>query len=157
LLLKSGKDTHAKDTISSDISELIAAIPALLGFVPHDSLVLLATLPETDGSPTLGPMMRVDLASAEHDPAGCIIQWAQLLADLPVLAVTCVVVGHISDETTLPARTAVDTILEVLRQRGVTSLDIVHLPEFAAGARWRSMSMPGERACCPIPPQPLRQ
>jgi hypothetical protein len=83
--------------------------------------------------------MRVDLAAAEQDPVSGINHWLTQLSDLPVLAVTGIVVCRRTEEQdSLPVRSTVDTIVEILRQHGVPSLEVVHLPEFAVGALWRS-------------------
>jgi hypothetical protein len=111
----------------------------LFGFVPHDSLVLVPIVAQSDAPPALGPAMRVDLAAAEQDPASGIKHWLTQLSDLPVLAVTGIVVCHRTEkQDSLPVCSTVDTIIEILRQRGVPSLEVIHLPEFAVGARWRS-------------------
>ncbi len=63
-------DTHPPQPTPEKISgpgDLIAAIPALLGFVPHRSLLLMCIDEQELGRQTLGTVMRHDLILAERE------------------------------------------------------------------------------------------
>ncbi|WP_410573350.1 DUF4192 domain-containing protein [Amycolatopsis sp. cmx-4-61] len=123
-------------------SVVVASIPALLGFTPEDSLVLIATLTKDPGSASSGPLARIDLAHLAHDPEGCARHFKRQCADLPVLCVTGVVVRSVDDDTAgddaLPLRADVDNVIARLANHGFADVDIVHVPDITEGARWRS-------------------
>ncbi|MFF1612289.1 DUF4192 domain-containing protein [Amycolatopsis sp. NPDC058278] len=123
-------------------SVVVASIPALLGFIPEDSLVLIATLTKDPGSASSGPLARIDLAHLAHDPEGCARHFNRQCADLPVLCVTGVVVRSVDDDTAgddaLPLRADVDSGIAQLAKHGFADVDVVSVPDIAEGARWCS-------------------
>jgi hypothetical protein len=123
-------------------SVVVASIPALLGFMPEDSLVLIATLTKDTGSASSGPLARIDLAHLAHDPEGCARHFNRQCADLPVLCVTGVVVrsvdGGTAGDDALPLRADVDSVIAQLAEHGFVDVDVVSVPDIAEGARWRS-------------------
>src|SRR5437764_972871 len=58
-------DSHAVRVTNS----LLAAIPSVLGFLPTESVILLATVPGPDGASVLGPVVRADLGPMLAHPA----------------------------------------------------------------------------------------
>lgn len=121
---------------------VVASIPALIGFMPHDSLVLITTLRNDDGSVTTGPLTRIDLAHLTRHADDCVRQFNRQCADLPVLCVTGILVRTVDEDAasdaSLPLRADVDTVVELLTEYGFTDVDVVHVPAVAQDARWRS-------------------
>jgi hypothetical protein len=135
-------------------TSVVAGIPALIGYVPDDSLVLLTALARDNGSLTTGPVMRADLAHLVQDTEDCVVQFARQFADLPVECVTGIVVREPEDDTvadSLPLRDRVDAVVELLADHGFTDLDIVHVGAIADGARWRSYLHPDRTGVLPDP------
>src|SRR4051794_7088926 len=73
-------------------SVVVASIPALVGFTPENSLVLIVTLINDHGSAGTGPLTRIDLTHLAHDPEDCAQQFTRQCGSLPVSCVTGVVV-----------------------------------------------------------------
>ncbi|MBE8524212.1 DUF4192 domain-containing protein [Amycolatopsis sp. H6(2020)] len=128
-------------TLASTTS-VVASIPALIGFMPDNSLVLITTLTNDDGSASTGPLTRIDLTHLADNPQDCARQFNRQCGDLPVLCVTGAVVRSVNGDAaggnSLPLRADVDTVIAVLAEHGFTDVDIVHVPAIAAGAHWRS-------------------
>ncbi|MFF1612259.1 DUF4192 domain-containing protein [Amycolatopsis sp. NPDC058278] len=138
-------------TVASTTS-IVASIPALTGFVPHDSLLLITALTHDDGSVTTGPLMRADLAHLTDNAADCVRQFNRQCADLPVLCVTGIVVCAVDDAgDSLPLRADVHAVVALLAEHGFTDTDIVHVPAIADGARWRSYRDPERTGVLPDP------
>ncbi|WP_328617261.1 DUF4192 domain-containing protein [Amycolatopsis sp. NBC_00355] len=122
-------------------TSIVASIPALIGFVPHDSLVLFTALTRDDGSVTAGPLTRIDLAHLTRHAGDCVRQFNRQVADLPVLCVTGIVVHAVNEDDTadaVPLREDVDAVVALLAEFGFTDVEVVHVPAIAEGARWRS-------------------
>ncbi|GHG30213.1 MULTISPECIES: DUF4192 domain-containing protein [Amycolatopsis] len=134
----------------ADTSVVVASIPALLCFMPEDSLVLIATLTKDTGSASSGPLARIDLAHLAHDPEGCAQHFNRQCADLPVLCMTGVVVGTDGVDS-LPLRADIEAIITALADHGFTDVDIVHVPDIAEGARWRSYRNTNRTGVLPDP------
>ncbi|MFJ9782527.1 DUF4192 domain-containing protein [Amycolatopsis sp. NPDC101161] len=121
---------------------LVASLPALLGFIPDDSLVLITALANDDGSVTTGPLARIDLTRLTGHVGYCVRHFNRQCSDLPVSCVTGIVVRTDDEDTTgdgvLPLRADVDTVITALVDHGFTDVDLVHVPAIAEGARWRS-------------------
>jgi hypothetical protein len=121
---------------------IVASLPALLGFIPDNSLVLITALTNDDGSVTTGPLTRIDLTHLTGHADDCVQQFNRQCGDLPVLCVTGIVVRTVDEDNagdgSLPQRTDVDSVIEQLAKHGFTDVDVVHVPAFAEGARWRS-------------------
>jgi hypothetical protein len=122
-------------------TSIVASIPALIGFVPHDSLVLVTTLTRDDGSVTTGPLTRIDLAHLTRHAGDCVRLFNRQVADLPVLCVTGIIIRTVDEDAAadpLPLREDVDTVGGLLAEFGFTDVEVVHVPAIAEGARWRS-------------------
>jgi hypothetical protein len=128
-------------TLASTTSA-VASIPALIGFIPDDSLVLITTLTNDDGSASTGPLTRIDLTHLTHHAKDCALHFNRQCGDLPVFCVTGVVVrsvdGDAVGDESLPLRADIDTVIELLAEHGFTDVDLVYVPAIAEGARWRS-------------------
>jgi len=126
----------------TDPSELIAAVPHLLGFHPRDSLVVISL----DGR-RLGMTLRADLVDPEHRE----LLAEQLTAPLvhqQLTGVVLLVVGGVSGRVggpggdpgagTLPHRCLVDAVDDVLAAEGI---GVQH-------ALWAASTSPGVPWCC---------
>ena len=110
-------------------TDVLAAIPALLGFVPTDSVVMVA-LTERDGeSPTLAFVARTDAVSAAP-----IDRYRQATAQAAVAAVIWIVVG-----TGPIAAAGLDQIDEAQRELdnlGIRSIRTLVAQSLDVGAEW---------------------
>ena len=131
--------------LGADPGGLIAAVPALLGFVPVDSLVLigLATVPTPAGRPghpaQVGPVLRTDLDS------GAVREGARVLtravADLPGGEVVAVHAGRWD-----PSPGGLDRLTDLLataeqalERKSVTITAAYSVPALTAGSPWRRL------------------
>ncbi|WP_410626223.1 DUF4192 domain-containing protein [Amycolatopsis sp. cmx-8-4] len=121
---------------------VVASIPAFIGFIPDNSLVLISTLTNDDGLVTTGPLTRIDLTHLTRHAKNWVRQFNWQCGDLPVLCVTGILVRTIDEDATsddsLPLRAEVDTVVELLAEHSFTDVDLVHVPAITEGARWRS-------------------
>jgi Domain of unknown function (DUF4192) len=117
----------------SDPSELIAAVPYLLGFHPRDSVVLLALRGRN-----LGVTLRADLVESDQ----ALLLAEQLLAPIarqrPTGVAVVVIGGQPTPDGGLPHRALVDAIDDVLTGGG---LPVVH-------AAWAAETVRGAPWCC---------
>lgn len=110
---------------------LIAALPAVLGFVPEHSLVLAAV---EDGA--LGLVTRTDLADALPD------QLAQLTAAVAAAAPEAVIAVFVDADgaqcpvCNLEYRRIADTLVRLLARRDITVWAAHVVDTIAAGGRW---------------------
>lgn len=116
----------------SSPSELIAAVPHLLGFHPHNSLVVLALHDKR-----LGLTMRADLVDTEHAP----LLADQLLVPMARQQPTGVALVVIGDCPTpdgdLPHRALVDAVDDVLTGGGLRVVHASWTAQTVHGAPWR--------------------
>jgi len=121
----------------SDPSELIAAVPHLLGFHPRDSVVLLAL-----HGKNLGLTLRADLV--DHAHAAVLAE--QLLPPIarqrPTGVVVIVVGGTITAAGDPPHRALVDALDNVLTGAGLRVVHAAWTTETAGGAPWRCYDDP---------------
>ncbi|HEX2301577.1 MAG TPA: DUF4192 domain-containing protein, partial [Pseudonocardiaceae bacterium] len=121
----------------SDPAALIAAVPHLLGFHPHDSVVLMAL-----HGTKLGLTIRADLVPTKH---------AELLAEQlllpmarqrPTGVVLVVIGGELTTSGDPPHGTLVDTIGSVFGSAGLLVVHSAWATATAAGAPWRCYEDP---------------
>lgn len=121
----------------SDPSELIAAVPHLLGFHPRNSVVLLAL-----HGKSLGLTLRADLV--DNDQAAVLAE--QLLPPIArqrPTGVALVVIGGASMRNgDLPHRALVDALDGLLTGAGVPVVHAAWTAETACGAPWRCYDDP---------------
>jgi hypothetical protein len=121
----------------SDPSELIAAVPHLLGFHPRDSVVLLAL-----HGKSLGLTLRADLV--DHAHAAVLAE--QLLPPIarqrPTGVAVIVVGGTITAAGDPPHRALVDALDNVLTGAGLPVVHAAWTTETAYGAPWRCYDDP---------------
>ncbi len=138
--------THTTLRIA-DPGELIASVPALIGFRPHDSLVLIA-LGGASGR-RVGLTLRIDLPPPEQVRDAAEYAVTSLLADVVDGAVV-VVIGTSAGPG--PARPDVAAaVVDALEDRGVTVHAVVGVDRILAGAQWRCYESCGCRGVLPDP------
>ncbi|WP_020636246.1 DUF4192 domain-containing protein [Amycolatopsis alba] len=119
---------------------MFAAIPHLLGFVPHKSFVLIFI-----GNDPLRPnrsemIARVSLDDVGQDPAALARHLTRSAMDHPIAAVIGLAVCPSSPEpgSALPYRTELLTLTHEIRQHGLRIDEVGHVPDFTEGATWQS-------------------
>jgi hypothetical protein len=133
-------------TISlSEPGDLIAATPALLGFVPRSSLVAMA-LGGASGR-RLGLTLRIDLPPPEHMGEAAENVVTGVLLDHPA-AVVVIVVGPGGDAGP-PAVEFVERVMAGLAEHGVDACHALWTESTATGSRWRCY---GECLCTGLVP-----
>jgi hypothetical protein len=116
----------------SDPSELIAAVPHLLGFHPHDSVVLLAL-----HGRNLGLCMRADLVApdqAQHLAEHLLLPIAR---GRPTGVALVVIGGEVSPDDDLPHRALVNALDDVLTGAGIPVMLAAWTTRTTHGAPWR--------------------
>jgi hypothetical protein len=116
----------------SDPSELIAAVPHLLGFYPHDSIVVVAL-----HGKKLGLTLRADLVGAEHAAALAEQLLRPIIRQDPTGVALVVIGGTPTPDAVPPHRVVVDALHEVLARTGLPVLVAAWTPETVHGAVWR--------------------
>lgn len=111
-------------TITSP-QELVAQIPAILGFCPQQSLVI-----ATVAGGRLGATMRVDLSST-------ITEDIDQLADLAARQEADSVLAVIIDTTETDRRPLIAALSDAMTSLSITVQGAVSVPEIAAGATWQ--------------------
>ncbi|MEA5367232.1 DUF4192 domain-containing protein [Amycolatopsis sp., V23-08] len=117
-------------------ADLLAAIPATLGYVPDDSLVLVAATARGDGTARMGPITRFDLDTVVRHPRYVVAYLQQALSEKPVMRLIGVVVHDNTDTGDLPYRTELATFTQSLHDCGFTNIELFHLPGFTPGVTW---------------------
>lgn len=120
--------------------ELLAAVPGLLGYVPANSVVMLAVGPR---SRRVTKCARGDLPPPEHAESVA-RQIGDVMAEGRPSFVDTVVVGggKPSAEGPLPAIALVAAVRRALTERGVEQPRAYWVSEMAKGGRWRSYDDP---------------
>ena len=129
----------------SDPGDLIAATPALLGFVPRSSLVAMS-LGGASGR-RLGLTLRSDLPPPEHVAEAAEKVVGGLLLDHPA-AVVVIVIGPGGDAGP-PAVEFVERVMARLAEHGVDGCHALWTGSTSAGSRWRCY---GECGCTGLVP-----
>ncbi|MFJ1768012.1 DUF4192 domain-containing protein [Amycolatopsis sp. NPDC088138] len=124
--------------------DLLAAIPALIGFTPTDSLVIVAAVVHADGTVRLGRTTRFDLDLATRLPRMVAADLSRALGGQPVQRLIGVVVRDTTSGTAdLPYRAELDELTDRLYEAGFTGIELLHLPSFTAGATWSCYHVTG--------------
>jgi hypothetical protein len=116
----------------SDPSELIAAVPHLLGFHPHDSVVVL-----TLHGKNLGLTLRADLVPPDQAPQ-LVEQLLRPLTRAQPSATALVVIGDDTNaDVDVPHRALVAALAHELQRAGLPVMLAVWTTETKRGAQWR--------------------
>lgn len=121
----------------SDPSELIAAVPHLLGFHPRDSVVLLALRGRN-----LGLTLRADLVESDQAPLLAEQLLAPIARQRPTGVAVIVIGGEPSPDGDPPHRALVDAIDNVLTGGGLPVVHAAWTAETVRGAPWRCYDDP---------------
>jgi hypothetical protein len=134
------------DVRLTDLGELAASIPHLLGFRPRESVVLVSLTGSQGGR--VGLTVRADIPPAEHAGAAAAVLTRGVLTDRPG-GVLVAVVSETPDAGTaagcgdgLPHRALVGEVVRALTAQGVPVPDAI----LVRGGRWWSYDCP--RPCC---------
>ncbi|HEY6423383.1 MAG TPA: DUF4192 domain-containing protein [Pseudonocardiaceae bacterium] len=121
----------------SDPAELIAAVPHLLGFHPHDSVVLLAL-----HGTKLGLTVRADLVHADQAPLLAEQLLLPIARQRPTGVALVVIGGDPSPEGDPPHRALVNALDDVLTRAGLPVVHAAWTAQTAGGAQWRCYDDP---------------
>ncbi|HEU5470612.1 MAG TPA: DUF4192 domain-containing protein, partial [Actinophytocola sp.] len=141
--------------LSDDPGGLIAAIPALLRFVPADSLVLITYT----GAQTLGleAVLRMDLPDPPHVP-DVVDQLRMVAHNHEASVVELIILGgrRASDPATdLPHRPLVDALAESFDQGGILVAHSIWAADPHPGTPWHCYADPVCTGHIPATPPPL--
>lgn len=121
----------------SDPSELIAAIPHLLGFHPHDSVVLLAL-----HGRRLGLSLRADLVDNDQAPLLAEQLLLPIARQRPTGVALVVIGGNSTQDGDPPHRALVEALDDVLTGGGLPVIHAAWTAQTARGAPWRCYDDP---------------
>ena len=121
----------------SDPSELIAALPHLLGFHPHDSVVLLAL-----HSTRLGLTLRADLVDNEQAPLLAEQLLPPIARQRPTGVALVVIGGDVTPDGDPPHRALVNALDGVLTGAGLPVVHAAWTAQTVRGAPWRCYDDP---------------
>ncbi|MGY6658630.1 DUF4192 domain-containing protein [Amycolatopsis sp. TRM77291] len=121
-------------------SDVFAAIPPLLGYVPHRSFVLIFFCNGPDRTIRSRLVARVDLDQLGRDPAALAHALTRRAMDLPVHAAIGLVVcpNSPAPDSPLPYRTEILALTRAIEQLGFRVSEVGHIPDFIEGAPWHS-------------------
>jgi uncharacterized protein DUF4192 len=120
----------------SAIGDLIAGVPGLLGFVPADSIVVIAFAADGDTGPlTVCSAMRADLPPPEH-AATVADQLCDAARSSDAEVATAVVVCAAPDPPLLPHRDLVESLEDAFDDHGIRLAHAVWVPAPNAGETW---------------------
>lgn len=117
---------------------LIAALPAILGFVPEKSLVLVAV-----DRGELGSVLRVDLSEELTDNVGHLAEVAAAAAPAAAIAVIVDSAGAHCPVCNDQHRRLIDTLSEELARNNIELLNAHVVDEVAHGGRWHCVDSCG--------------
>lgn len=121
----------------SDPSELIAAVPYLLGFHPSDSVVLLAL-----HGKSLGLTLRADLVAADYAPRLAEQLLTPIARQRPSGVALVVIGGDDAPDGDLPHRVLVNALDDVLIGAGLPLVHAAWTTGTTHGARWHCYDDP---------------
>ncbi|XVV02467.1 DUF4192 domain-containing protein [Actinosynnema sp. CA-248983] len=136
-----------------NLSDLIAAVPSLLGFYPTDSLVVVVLTGPDHNHVVM--TLRLDLPSAEHRRS-IAVQLLDILRQHDDAAVLLVVIGHRDEQPEPPSdpppqRDLVQTVSDAMRRLALPVTHRLWTPAISAGVRWQCYDDP---ACTGVLPSP---
>ncbi|OIR42456.1 hypothetical protein BJP08_03895 [Corynebacterium sp. NML140438] len=125
-------------------SDIIAALPGVLGFYPQESVVVLGILPDSQdaGGLQLGPVVRVDLARLDALVENLKTDTSQYLLGDDVLAYLGIIVSRIPDSDLVIGATE---RLHYLEEETGFKIDLCwHVSEIAQGTPYTLLFGPSE-------------
>lgn len=125
-------------------SDIIAALPGVLGFYPQESVVVLGILPDSQdaGGLQLGPVVRVDLARLDALVENLKTDTSQYLLGDDVLAYLGIIVSRIPDSDLVIGATE---RLRYLEEETGFKIDLCwHVSEIAQGTPYTLLFGPSE-------------
>lgn len=128
------------DFILNRPGALIAALPAVLGFVPVKSLVLV-----TVARGELGAVMRVDLTDRPADTVDQIAEVAAAAKPDAAIAVIIDADGALCPMCADDFRELASALTDVLALQGITLIAVHVVDRIAAGGRWHCADLCGAR------------
>lgn len=138
--------THRPDFDLSRPAALIAALPAVLGFVPEKSLVLVS-LDEGE----LGCVLRVDLAEDLADRIGHLAEVAAAAEPAAAIAVIVDADGAHCPGCNEEYRQLCDVLSEALAERGIQLWAVHVVDRVALGGHWHCVDGCGSSGCVDDP------
>lgn len=132
--------TSQPDFVLNRPGTLIAALPAVLGFVPEKSLVLV-----TVDRGELGAVMRVDLAPELADTVEGIAEVAAAARPDAAIAVIVDAEGALCPMCADDFRTLASTLTDMLALQNISLLAVHVVDRIAAGGRWHCADLCGAR------------
>ncbi len=133
-------------------NSILTAVPAVVGYLPTESVILLAVVHGPDGETVVGyPVVRTDLDGMLTDPAAAARALGSSLADVPVLQLWVVITtaGHVDYEPRLPFHDKVGTFRRCLADLGFPLIEAIFLPSFIPGVTWRCYGDPDHTGVLP--------
>ncbi len=121
-------------------SDVFAAIPHLIGFVPHESFVLIF-IGNDPLLPNRGQMIaRFSLDVLRKDPVALARDLTRSVMDRPLARVIGLAVCPSPPEagSALPYRTELLALTHAIQQHGIRIDEVGHVPDFTEGAKWQS-------------------
>src|SRR5277367_4637715 len=131
--------THSPDFELDRPAALIAALPAVLGFVPENSLVLVSL-----GHGELGAVMRVDLGADLIDRVEHLVEVAAAAEPEAVIAVIVDADGAGCPQCNADYRQLCTVLAEALSQHDIELWAAHVVDRVAVGGRWRCVDGCGE-------------
>lgn len=130
--------------------QLLSSIPALLGFTPAQSHVVIALHTHADGRTRIGVTLRADLPAPE-DRADCVAQLVAALRRNDVDTVITCMVDNTGTIDELPSQDLVALMREQAAAAGITVTDNLWVPTLAHGQPFGCYDDPQHRGLLPDP------
>ncbi|OLZ50271.1 DUF4192 domain-containing protein [Amycolatopsis keratiniphila] len=134
-------------------TDVFAAIPHMLGFVPHSSLVLIFIGNDPRRPNRTELIARSSLDNLDRDPEALAHSLTRRAMDRPIHAAIGLIVCPASSDTDqiLPYQTELLALTHAIQQLGIRVSELGHVPGFTEGAPWRSYLDAGRTGVLPDP------
>lgn len=126
------------------VAKFLASVPAMCGFYPEESLIVIHLKPREDGRERVGVTMRLDIDRFIAEPEECSAVFAKPLRTQPAGGVVVIAVSkQDTGVAELPWREEIETLTSSITAAGHTIRAVYCLPEFREGVECRCY--------CPMP------
>lgn len=126
------------------VAKFLASVPAMCGFYPEESLLVIHLKPREDGRERVGVTMRLDIDRFIAEPEECSAVFAKPLRTQPAGGVVVIAVSKQDfGEAELPWHEEIKILASSLTAVGHTIRAVYFLPEFREGVECRCY--------CPMP------